>query len=229
MDFAIHVFGRLEVAGITFLITETLVSIWIVMAILISLAVYVRVKSKNWDATSKPSGLQNFLELCVDVFSNLVRNTVGEKMAFVTPWFFALFTFIMISNMIGITGIRPPTADWGLTFPLALTSFCLFHYSGLRCRPKSYLRGILLEPIFLFAPINIMGELARPISLSFRLFGNVLGGMILLSLIYGIAPLLLQLTLPVMLHMYFDLAAGILQAFIFTMLSLAIIGLAAGE
>jgi F-type H+-transporting ATPase subunit a len=116
-----------------------------------------------------------------------------------------------------------------MTFPLAFSSFILFQYAGIRHRPKAYLRGIFLEPVFVFAPLNVIGELARPISLSFRLFGNVLGGMILLSLLYGIAPIVTRFILPVPLHMYFDLAAGALQAVIFTVLSLVFVGMAAED
>ena len=113
-------------------------------------------------------------------------------------------------------------------FPLAFSSFLLFQYAGLRHRPKSYLKSIFLEPFFLFAPLNVIGELARPISLSFRLFGNVLGGMILLTLLYN-APIFMRFVFPIPLHGYFDLVAGALQAVIFTVLSLVFVGMAAEE
>jgi F-type H+-transporting ATPase subunit a len=87
-----------------------------------------------------------------------------------------------------------------------------------------------LEPVFIFAPLNIIGEFARPISMSFRIFGNVLGGMILMSLLYAmlgwVAAVIL---LPAFLHMYFDLFAGVLQAIIFTMLSITFVGIAAED
>ncbi|MCL2839729.1 MAG: F0F1 ATP synthase subunit A [Defluviitaleaceae bacterium] len=230
MEFAIRVFARLNITdNIYLLITDTTRSTWIVMAILLVFAIIVRIKSRNWDASKKPSGLQNVLEMAVDAFEKLYKGNAGEKMAFLMPWFFSLFAFLILSNLIGIVGIRPPTADWGMTLPLAVSSFVLFQFAGLKNRPKAYLKSIFLEPVFLFAPINIMGEIAKPIALSFRLFGNVLGGMILLSLLYGMAPLALQFVFPAFLHMYFDLAAGALQAFIFIMLSITFVGLAAEE
>jgi len=230
VEFAIRVFARLNITdNIYLLITDTTRSTWIVMAILLVFAIIVRIKSRNWDASKKPSGLQNVLEMAVDAFEKLYKGNAGEKMAFLMPWFFSLFAFLILSNLIGIVGIRPPTADWGMTLPLAVSSFVLFQFAGLKNRPKAYLKSIFLEPVFLFAPINIMGEIAKPIALSFRLFGNVLGGMILLSLLYGMAPLALQFVFPAFLHMYFDLAAGALQAFIFIMLSITFVGLAAEE
>ena len=228
MEFNIGVFHRF---GELFRISETTIGIWIVAAVLIALCLYVRAKSKKWDGTKKPEGFQNFMELCVDGFSNFFNGTAHKKMAFLAPWFFTLFTFLFLSNILGVFGLRPPTADWGLTFPLAFVSFCLIQFSGLYSRPKSYLKGIFLEPspwtAFFFAPLNIIGELVRPVALSFRLFGNILGGFILMSLLYGLAPRILTLGLPVPLHMFFDLAVGLLQAFIFTVLSLAFIGGAA--
>ena len=190
MDFAIRIFGRINFSdGIGINITDTTISTWVVMAILLIFAIIVRVQSRKWDAYKKPTGLQNILELAVDAFEGLYKGNAGTKMSFLTPWFFSLFAFIIFSNIIGLFGIRPPTADWGMTFPLAVTSFILIQYSGFRYRPKEYLKG-LCQPIILFLPLNIMGELARPVSLSFRLMGNILGGVVLLSLLYGLAPVL---------------------------------------
>jgi len=231
MDFAIRVFGEIRINdSIAFLITETTFNTWIVMAIMIIFAIIVRIKSKSWyeNPMQKPKGLQNFVEMCVDAFDGFFRNSASAKIAHFAPWFFSVFAFLLVANMVGVTGIRPPTADWGMTFPLAVSSFILIQYSGFRYRPKEYIKG-LCAPIILFLPLNIMGELARPVSLSFRLMGNILGGVVLMSLLYGLAPVLLRFILPIPLHMYFDLAAGALQAFIFTVLSLTFVGLAAGK
>jgi F-type H+-transporting ATPase subunit a len=85
----------------------------------------------------------------------------------------------------------------------------------------AYLKGFA-EPIFILLPLNIIGELATPISLSFRLFGNILGGVIIMYLLYSAVPVLI----PILPHIYFDLFAGILQTFIFVMLSMVFISLA---
>jgi F-type H+-transporting ATPase subunit a len=228
MNFAIDVFAGFQITeGIEFLITETTRSTWIVMGLLLILALIVRIKSRNWDPMKKPTGLQNAVEMAVDAWEKFYRSNANDTVMYLAPWFFTLFVFLLLSNMIGITGIRPPTADWGMTFPLAVSSFFLIQFAGVRHRPKAYLKGIFLEPVFIFAPLNVIGELARPISLSFRLFGNILGGMILLSLLYGIAPYVVRVIFPVPLHMYFDLFAGVLQAVIFTALSLTFVGIAA--
>jgi len=230
INFNIDVFASFRLTdGIEFLVTETTVNTWIVMGLILLLGVIVRIKSASWTPHEKPKGLQNFVEMCVESWEKFFRSAGNDRIAYLAPWFFTLLIFLLIANMIGITGLRPPTADWGMTFPLAVSSFFLIQFAGIRHRPKAYLKGIFLEPVFVFAPLNVIGELARPISLSFRLFGNVLGGMILLSLLYGIAPFVTQFILPAPLHMYFDLAAGALQAVIFVVLSLTFVGIAAED
>ena len=233
MDFSIGVYGEVRITdNVTVYITETLLVMWLIIALLITFAVIVKIKSRKWDPMGKPSGLQNFVEFLVSAFEGLFKNSAGEKVIYLAPWFFTLFTFLIIANTIGVTGLRPPTADWSMTFPLALTSLVLIQYAGLRHRPKNYLRGFL-QPhwavAFLFLPINLMGEFAKPIALSFRLFGNILGGMILMSLLYGLTPLVFRLGFPAFLHAYFDIAVGILQAFIFTVISITFVGLAAED
>ncbi|MCL2372213.1 MAG: F0F1 ATP synthase subunit A [Defluviitaleaceae bacterium] len=225
MDFGIRYWGGIQITDdITIYITETMVITWVVMAILISFAIVVRIKLKNFQ--QQPKGFQNFVELCIESFENLFSGAAGKKVAYLAPWFFTVFSYIMLANMLGATGMRPPTADWGMTFPLAMGTFLILQYASFRYRPKAYVKS-LFQPIFLFFPMNVIGELAKPISLSFRLFGNILGGMILISILYSMLPVFLRYLLPVPIHMYFDLAVGILQAFIFTMLSLAFLGLAA--
>jgi len=204
------------------------VSMLVASLLLIALGIAVNVKSKNWKPEDKPSGLQNIIEMCVNAFQGFFRGSASEKLDHLQPWFFTLFAFLLVGNMIGVIGLRPPTADWSVTFPLALASFILFQYAGLRYRPKNYLKGFL-QPVFVFLPLNLLGEFARPIALSFRIFGNVLGGFVLLSLLYGIAPIFIRPLFPVALHLYFDIASGFLQAFIFTVLSLTFVGLAAED
>ncbi|MCL2355653.1 MAG: F0F1 ATP synthase subunit A [Defluviitaleaceae bacterium] len=229
MDFNIRVFTGIRITdGLEFLITETTVNTWIVMGLILLFAIIVRIRIARVDPLARPKGLQNFIEMCVDGWEKFYASNTNPIVMYLAPWFFTLILFLLVSNAIGIVGLRPPTADWGMTFPLALSTFLLIQFAGVRHRPKSYLKSIFLEPVFLFAPLNVIGELARPISLSFRLFGNIFGGMVLLTLLYSL-PWFVTLLLPIPLHMYFDLAAGLLQAVIFTMLSLTFVSLAAAE
>lgn len=225
MEFVIRNLAVIEIGGMYIAITETMVNTWIIMAVLIAFAIVVRIKLNNFQ--EKPKGFQNFVELIVDTFNGYVISTAGQKLSFLAPWFFTVFLFVALSNISGMFFLRPPTADWTATFPLAFVTFLLIHSMAIRYQAKEHIKG-LFEPVFIFFPINVMGELAKPISLSFRLFGNVLGGVILLSVIYGLAPLILRVPLPVFLHAYFDLGMGLLHAYVFVTLSMAFIGVAAG-
>lgn len=229
MDFNIKNYAVLDVFGIEVWINETIINTWIIMGVLIALAIVVRIKLSKFKEV--PSGFQNFVELIVEAFDKFVKDSAGEKLAFLGNWFFTVFAFIMLSNMSGAFGMRPPTADWTMTITFALCTFVLIHTMGARSRKGGYIKS-LFEPFIgkfpnlVFFPLNVIGELARPVSLSFRLFGNILGGMILMSLYYSMVPVFLLFGVPSFLHVYFDLFAGFLQAYIFTILSLSFISAA---
>ena len=120
-----------------------------------------------------------------------------------------------------------------------MITFCMIYYAGVKFHGLKYFKG-LLEPIPFLLPLNIIGEVAKPISLSFRPFGNILGGAVIMALLYqflgwlstlipGVSIPIGQLVIPVPLHLYFDLFAGLLQAFIFIMLTMVFVGNAAEE
>ena len=106
---------------------------------------------------------------------------------------------------------------------MAIITFVMVQFFGIKSKGLGgYLKG-LTEPMIFLTPLNIIGELANPVSLSFRLFGNIVGGLILMSLYYGLLPWFVSLGIPAFLHLYLDLFAGVLQAFVFTMLSMVFV------
>ena len=219
MTLDVRNFAVFEIAGIEIWLTETILVSWVVMLVLIVFAVIVRLKLKNF--TERPQGFQNFVELIVEMMDKFVSSMAGPRLHFLGGWFFTVFAFVLLSNFSGAFGLRPPTADWAMTFALALATFVLIQVMGTRYRGWRYIVSML-------NPLNLIGELARPISLSFRLFGNILAGLILLAVVYNVAPIWMQFVFPAALHGYFDLAIGFLQAYIFCALSLAFIGGATG-
>jgi F-type H+-transporting ATPase subunit a len=216
----------LELDGAEVYVTETMLATWIIMAALTLFAVVVRIRVKNFKDI--PSGLQNMMEIAVEFMDNLVRDTVGEKLDFLSGYFFCVFTFIIVANFSGLVGLRPPTSDLATTIPLALSTFVLIHVLGIRMQKWGYFKSYL-SPHPVFLPMNIIGELSRPVSLSFRLFGNILGGVIIMEFIYSMLPWFLRFILPDVTHIYFDLFAGTLQAFVFTVLSLTFISIKAAD
>jgi len=207
-------------------ITQTIRNTWFIMLFLVGLAIFLRIKLRKMEEV--PSGLQNVVETMVEASDAFVKSMAGEKLRFVGGWFFTAFAFILISNLSGLVGLRPPTADWATTFALALVTFLWIQISGIRGRGAGYLKTFI-QPMPLFLPINLIGELSRPISLSLRLFGNVMAGLVIMTLLYSLAPIFVLIGVPVFLHAYFDLVMGLLQTYVFCALSLAFVGAAYGE
>jgi F-type H+-transporting ATPase subunit a len=212
-------YDNLKLFGVV-VVTETMRNMWIVMGILLVFALVVRIKLRSFKAV--PAGFQNFVELIVEMFDNFVVSTMGEKYGYFANWFFGVFAFILLSNLSGLLTLRPPTADIACTAALGVSTFLMIHFFGLAKNLKAYVQSYFQPLAFLF-PINLISEVAVPVSLSFRLFGANLGGFILMSLIYNMFPLFLLVGIPSVLHGYFDVFAGALQAYIFTILSMTFI------
>ena len=223
LNFDIVNHAVLRIGGLEIWITDTMIATWVIMGVLIAFALIARAKMKKF--SDVPRGFQNIVEMIVEVFDGYVRGMAGEKLAFLGYWFFTVFLFILFSNLSGILfvdTIRPPTADWSMTFALALVTVVLIQVMGIRYQGREYLKSFI-KPYVFFFPINIIGEIARPISLSFRLFGNILSGLIVMALVYNVTPIFLRFGIPAALHIYFDLFAGILQTYIFVTLGLTFI------
>ena len=206
----------LNVSGYEVWITETIFNTWVIMAVLIVLAVVIRIKLRNFETI--PEGFQNLVEAAVEMFDNFTIGTLGKKVSYIAPWFFMVFVFILSSCLFSCFGLRAPTADWATTFALALASFVIMIFMGVKHRKGKYLKGFF-EPNVIFFPLNLIGEIAKPVSLSFRLFGNMLSGTIILTLYYALTPLFLQIGIPAVLHAFFDVVFGALQTYIFVIIS----------
>ncbi len=222
-----------------FKISETIVTSWIIMLGLI-IAAFILTRDLKPVPTTKR---QIMLEYAVSTLRDLVRSNMGEnvekKMPNMLPYIGSLFLFFVCSNLIGLLGFKSPTTDVDTTLAWALITVFLIYYQGMKAKGLKYWKG-LLEPVPLLLPLNIVSEFATPISLTFRPFGNILGGTVIMGLLYQLLAYIstlipnvsipfLQLVIPVPLHLYFDLFAGVLQAFIFIMLTMVFVGNAAEE
>ncbi|HBC30817.1 MAG TPA: ATP synthase F0 subunit A [Clostridiales bacterium] len=216
----------LNVAGVEVWITETIFNTWLIMLFLIVLAVIARIKLKSFEVI--PTGCQNVIESVVEIFDNFAGDALGEKLSYISPWYFMVFVYLLTSCVFSIFGFRAPSADWATTFALALASFSLMLIMGFKHRKGQYLKSFF-EPHFIFFPLNLIGELAKPVSLSFRLFGNMLSGTIILTLYYALTPLFVQFGIPVFLHAFFDVVFGAIQTYIFVIISLMYVRGAAAD
>lgn len=206
-----HLFGQ-EVY-----LTTTHCSLVIVTILIMIFALCASKKMKNADEI--PGTFQNIIELIVEMLDNMVKGIMGENSKRFVNYLSTIFIFILISNISGLFGLRPPTADYGVTLPLGLITFAMIHYNGVKKNKIKHFTN-LFQPFALLFPINLIGEVAVPLSLSLRLFGNVMSGTVMMGLLYGLTPVFVQIGIPAALHVYFDIFSGAIQTYVFCMLTM---------
>lgn len=208
-----HMFGMSELP-----VTDTLLVSWAVVVLIIAASIYI-----TRDLKMRPEGVQNASEFVIQLIEDQIEPMLpGEGRRFL-PFIATIFMYVTFANLIGILpGVPSPTGDLNTTLGLGLVVFLVSHYEGMRDNGVwGYIKGFG-QPVIFLLPLNVVGELAKPISHSFRLFGNVIGGSIIIGLIYQAAPGLI----PVPLHAWFDLFVGAIQALIFGMVAIAYISVA---
>lgn len=212
-------------------ITETIVNMWILMAVITAICAYL-----GYGLKDKPeSRRQVIAEYIVSKLYTLVGETMGKKNLVFAPYIGTLITFSAFGSLSSLTGLRPITADLNVPLAWALVTFIMVQWFKIKTNGGvKYLKGFF-EPTPIIAPLNIISEIANPISMAFRHFGNIASGVVITSLIYmalaGLSSLVLkfipvpifQLGIPAFLSIYFDLFTGVLQAYIFCMLTMVFV------
>lgn len=241
MDFNNHYAFEIKLGGQSFFLMESTMVLLFIAAILIVIAVAIRIAIRN--PKKIPTGVQNVVEMIVEMLDKFTLTTMGPKYIGFSSFYGSMFILILLCNLSGLFlgptivtdpetlknslsfgFMRPPTADFTVTFALAMITFCMIQGFAIKAKGVGrWLKG-LTEPMWPLTPLNVIGELANPVSLSFRLFGNILGGTIIMGLVYSL-PWYIYLVTPA-LHGYFDIFAGALQAFIFVMLSMTFVSTA---
>ena len=217
--------ARMEVLG--FSVSSTVFVSWIVIAVLVIVALLIRIfVIPRFKET--PRGLQLVLETAGGAINDLTKEKYGHENEGLASYFFALATLFIGSAIVELFGFRPPTTDLSMTFSYALITFVLINFygiykKGVKGRLKSFVR-----PNAIIAPFKLLSDLAVPISLACRLFGNMLGGMVVVELIY-FALGAFSVGIPAVLGLYFNAFHPLIQYFIFINLSLTFIGEAVEE
>jgi F-type H+-transporting ATPase subunit a len=187
---------------------------WLVMALLIVVALLATRR-----AGLVPGGMQNLMEEVLVQIRRMVGETMGPRGAAYFPLIATLTLFLLVSNLIGLVpGFAPPTANLNTNAALALVVFAMTHIVGVREHGFRYVKHFVgpvwwLAPLIL--PIEIIGHLARPLSLSLRLFGNMYGHEIVLMIFFTLVPLLLPIPMMVM-----GILVAFIQTFVFMLLSM---------
>ncbi|MCL2255026.1 MAG: F0F1 ATP synthase subunit A [Lachnospiraceae bacterium] len=224
IDFMIKGVFPYQLFDQTVWITTTHISALIVIIVMTILCFIANRVMKK--ATEIPGNLQSVYEIIVDMLDNFILNIMGARYApAFRNYIGTIFIFILLSNTSGLFGLRNPTADYGTTLALGLLTFSIVNISELiYCKPLGYLKN-QLKPMSFFLPLNIIGKLAQPISLSLRLFANNLSGIIMLAMIYVLLKPIAYVW-PAFLHAFFDMFIGFMQSFVFCMLSMTYITIA---
>ena len=227
-------------------ITETIVNAWIVMAVILGACIFLT-RNLKVRATSRRQIIAEFL---VQKAQSFVTENMGRRYLYYTPFIAALFSMSLLSSLLSLFGLYPPTSDLSTTMAWALLVFVLITYTKIGTGGVGgYLKGFT-QPIFVLTPFNILSELATPISMAFRHFGNIVSGSVITALVYaalatashalfawlpgaagellGSIPIL-QVGVPAVLSVYFDLFSSFMQAFIFCMLTTLYIANAADD
>lgn len=221
-------------------VTQTTLSSFLVMVVLILLSWRL---GKNLE--KRPGRRQALVEKGVMAIYNMVDDIMGEHNQGFAPYIGALFLSSVFGSLISLTGVfRSSTADLSTTLTWALMTTALVWYHNIKNNGfLGWLKGFT-EPVVVMTPMNVISEIAQPISMSFRHFGNIAGGSVLTTLIYGgLAALssfilgwipnrfissipIFQVGIPAILSIYFDLFTGCIQALVFSMLTMVYVGAA---
>ena len=220
VDFMIHGVFSYELFGQTVWITTTHVCVLIVFLVIIGFCIAANRAVKH--ATEVPGAFQNVVELIVEMLDRMISGVMGGQAARFRKYIGTIFIFILFSNICGLLGLRPPTADYGVTFALGIITFTLIHFNKFKYQKVSGVLKGLCEPWPIWAPINIISDLAVPVSLSLRLFANILSGTAIMALIYALLSKV-AIIWPAALHVYFDLFSGAIQTYVFCMLTMTYI------
>ncbi|MDQ0508557.1 F-type H+-transporting ATPase subunit a [Peptoniphilus ivorii] len=205
---------------------ESLFTTFVIVIFLTVLSIWLGAKIKKADYRKKPEGILHITEILVEGVRNLTAQVMGEHNLGFAPYMLSLGAFLVCANLSGLLGFVPPTSDYNVTLALALITFVMIHFFSVKTKGLGGYFKQFAEPLAILTPINILGELANPVSLSFRLFGNILSGMLIMSLVYQGLSKISHLLIPLVawpLHGYFDVFSGLLQTFIFLMLSMTYI------
>ena len=227
-------------------ISETIIVSWIVMLLITGLCIWLTHDLKVENISNR----QAVAELLVEKANNFVVGNMGEKFRYLIPFVSALFVTSVVSNLISLIGLRSPTADLSTEAAWAVVVFIMITSQKIKTNGfGGYLKGFT-TPIAVMTPFNILSELATPVSMACRHFGNILSGVVINALLYsalavassallGLLPgivgdvlakiPILDVGVPAVLSVYFDWISGVMQAFIFCMLTVMYIANAAEE
>lgn len=224
MEEVIPIFS-FEIGSFSLIISKEIIWQWVVILVLgIGAFLLTRNLKRN------PNKKQVVLETLYTTVENLVKSNMGESFINYIPYIGTLIIYLLVLNLLGLAGIKPPTQNLSVTLALGISTFFVINGTALkRNGPLKYMKG-LVEPYAFMLPINILERIVLPFSLALRLFGNMLAATILVEMMYGFLHSITWIAgigLPVLVHVYFDIFDGVIQMLVFVMLTMINIKLTA--
>ncbi len=203
---------------------DTLINTWITMAVVIIVMILATRKRSQ-----VPSGVQNVVEAILETLQGQLEPNLGKHWTTVSSLLFTFFLFIFVGNEIGLLptnhAISSPTADLNTALGLSVITTISVWVIGIRVKGIGFFKHFV-QPNPAFLPVNLFEEVGKTVTLAFRLFGNILAGEILLEVLYFLLPSYVPLA---WIWIGFSLFVGLIQAFIFTVLTTAYIGMGVNE
>ena len=227
-------------------ISETMVVSWIVMILITGFCIWLTHDLKEENISKR----QALAEMLVEMANKFVVGNMGEKFRYMIPFVAALFATSVVSNLISLVGLRSPTSDLSTEAAWAVVVFIMITAQKIKTSGFGGYLKEFTQPIPVMTPFNVLSELATPVSMACRHFGNILSGVVINGLIYGALAVassallglipglvgdvlsqipVLDVGIPAILSVYLDWFSGIMQAFIFCMLTVMYIANAAEE
>lgn len=216
---------------------NTVYYIGVISAVIILFLLFVNAKLRKYDPLTKPKGIVTLAIWAVQMVYDMVLGPTDEKVAkALTPYIISVGMYIFLSNIAGLFALESPTSNLSVTLALGAVTCVLIEYFSLKERGLKDYGHTWIEPLPVLLPINIISKISTLASLALRLFGNIIAGSILMSVIYQLLALISSM-IPVVgqfnivgviiapvLHAYFDIFSGAMQTFIFVMLTISFIG-----
>ena len=223
----LKVWFTLNLFGYSFDVTSALLIQWAIVALALILSTFYSGTLKK-----HPGRLQTAIEAGIEFASKTVEENMGNDSKKFVPYIGALAIYLFLLNMVGLFGVKPPTADYSVSLGLAITSFLVIQgYTIKKLGIGGYFKGYA-SPLAMLLPINVMERIMLPVSLSLRLYGNIFAATMIMELIYETLlgfNFITAIVIPIPFHFYFDLFDGTIQMVIFVMLTMINIKITAGH
>ena len=214
------------------IVTEAQINSWCVIVTILGICLFLTRGLK----TREVSVRQHIAEWLVEKAESLVNANMGEYFLSLTAFIGAILALSAFSSLLSLFGLFPPTSDINVVGGWAILVFAVITYYKFKCGPLGYIKSFG-EPVKLLAPLNIISEVATPFAMAFRHYGNIISGTVIGALLsaafQGLSKSLLgwlpgvlgdipflQIGIPAILSLYFDVFSGVLQAYIFAMLTM---------